>query len=104
VTFLSNQFSRFTTAGLQFGLNGQGNVSMVAASGNVFDARGAACPIVFGCAPAGVLTWVRVLDNIVYGLPRPDQLFVNRYRTNNDVQVDRFIGVQRDFPDPKGRP
>ena len=82
MTFLANQFSRFTAAGLQFGLSGQGNVSMVAASGNVFDARGVTCPLVFGCAPGGVLTWIRVQDNYVYGLPPPERLWVNLFGTN----------------------
>ena len=44
------------------------------------------------------MSWIRIHDNYVYGLPKPEQLFVNRYGTNNDVQVDNFIGVQTRFP------
>jgi hypothetical protein len=97
VAILNNHFSRFTTAGIQFGLDGQGNVSFVVASGNVFDCRHAHGPVVLGSVPKGVLSWIRVQDNYVYGLPKPEQLFVNRYGTNNDVQVGDFIGVQRDY-------
>jgi hypothetical protein len=97
VSFLGNHFSRFTIAALQFGLDGQGNISNVAASGNVFDCRGVTCPVVFGCAPKGVLSWIRVQGNYVYGTPRQDQLFVNTFGTNNDVHVGQFIGVQQDF-------
>jgi hypothetical protein len=98
VSFLNNHYSHFTVAGLQFGLDGQGNVSFVAASGNVFDCRGVTCPVIFGCAPKGVLSWIRVTNNTIMGLPRPDQLFVNRFGTNNDVHVGNFIGVQTSFP------
>jgi hypothetical protein len=97
VSFIGNHFSRFTVAALQFGLNGDGNVSFVAASGNVFDCRGVTCPVVFGCAPTGVLSWIRVTGNYIMGLPRADQLFVNLFKTNNDVHVGGFIGVQRDI-------
>lgn len=98
VAILNNHFSRFTTAGIQFGLDGQGNVSFVVASGNVFDCRHAHGPVVLGSVPKGVLSWIRVTGNYVYGLPKPEQLFVNRYGTNNDVQVGDFIGVQTSFP------
>jgi hypothetical protein len=97
VTFQGNHFSRFTVAALQFGLNGDGNVSFVAASGNVFDCRGVSCPIVFGCAPKGVLSWIRITDNFIMGLPRWDQLFVNLFKTNNEVNIGSFIGVQTSF-------
>lgn len=97
VTFQGNHFSKFTVAALQFGLNGDGNVSFVAAIGNTFDCRHTTCPVVFGCAPNGVLSWIRIADNIVMGLPRPDQLFVNLFKTNNDVNVGNFIGVQTSF-------
>ena len=98
VAILNNHFSRFTTAGIQFGLDGAGNVSFVVASGNVFDCRHTSCPVVLGSVPKGVLSWIRIHDNYVYGLPKPEQLFVNRYGTNNDVQVGTFIGVQTRFP------
>jgi hypothetical protein len=97
VTFQGNHYSGFTVAALQFGLNGDGNVSFVAATGNTFDCRDTTCPVVFGCAPKGVLSWIRVTDNIVMGLPRPDRLFVNLFGTNNDVHVGNFIGVQTNF-------
>jgi hypothetical protein len=97
VTFQSNHFSRFTVAALQFGLNGDGNVSFVTASGNVFDCRGVTCPVVFGCAPKGVLSWICITDNHIMGLPRQDQLFVNLFKTNNLVRVGKFIGPQKDF-------
>jgi hypothetical protein len=97
VTFQGNHFSKFTVAALQFGLNGDGNVSFVAATGNTFDCRHTTCPVVFGCAPNGVLSWIRIADNIIMGLPRPDQLFVNLFKTNNDVHVGNFIGVQTSF-------
>ncbi|RZL29147.1 MAG: hypothetical protein EOP64_02100 [Sphingomonas sp.] len=97
VTFQGNHFSKFTVAALQFGLNGDGNVSFVAATGNTFDCRNTTCPVVFGCAPNGVLSWIRIADNIVMGLPRPDRLFVNLFKTNNDVHVGNFIGVQTSF-------
>jgi hypothetical protein len=98
VTFQGNHYSGFTVAALQFGLNGDGNVSFVAATGNTFDCRDTTCPVVFGCAPRGVLSWIRVVDNIVMGLPRPDRLFVNLFKTSNDVHVGGFIGVQTSFP------
>ena len=97
VTFQGNHFSKFTVAALQFGLNGDGNVSFVAATGNTFDCRNTTCPVIFGCAPNGVLSWIRIADNIVMGLPRPDQLFVNLFKTNNDVHVGNFIGLQTSF-------
>jgi hypothetical protein len=98
VSFLGNHFSRFTVAGIQFGLDGQGNVSFVTASGNVFDCRNTSAPVIFGSVPDGVLSWIRVTDNHIHGLPAPEQLFVNRYRTNNVVRVGGFIGVQHDYP------
>jgi hypothetical protein len=98
VSFLGNHYSRFTVAGIQFGLDGQGNVSFVTASGNVFDCRGTTAPVIFGSVPGGVLSWIRVTGNHIHGLPAPERLFVNRYRTNNVVRVDGFIGVQTDFP------
>lgn len=98
VAFLNNHFSGFTTAALQFGLDGAGNVSFVVASGNVFDCRHTTCPVVLGSVPKGVLSWIRITDNYVYGLPKPEQLFVNRYGTNNEVHVGNFIGVQTSFP------
>jgi hypothetical protein len=97
VTFQGNHYSQFTVAALQFGLNGDGNVSFVVATGNVFDCRHTACPVVFGCAPKGVLSWIRVTDNIVMGLPRQEHLFVNLFKTSNDVHVGNFIGVQTSF-------
>lgn len=98
VSFLGNHYARFSVAGIQFGLDGQGNVSFVTASGNVFDCRGTNAPVIFGSVPAGVLSWIRVTGNHIHGLPAPERLFVNRYRTNNVVHVGEFIGVQRDFP------
>lgn len=98
VAIHANHVSRFTTAAIQFGLDGAGNVSFVVASGNMFDCRGVTCPVVLGSVAGGTLSWIRVTGNYVYGLPQPGQLFVNRYGTNNDVQVGGFIGVQRDFP------
>lgn len=98
VTFQGNHYSGFSVAALQFGLNGDGNVSFVAANGNTFDCRHTTCPVVLGCAPKGVLSWIRVTGNIVMGLPRPDRLFVNLFGTNNDVHVGNFIGVQTSFP------
>jgi hypothetical protein len=95
VSFLNNHIGKFSIAGLQFGLDGQGNVSNVVASGNVFDCRNISAPIVYGCAPDGVLSWIRVTDNFVYGLPDQGKLFVNKFKTNNDVNVERFIGVQK---------
>ena len=98
VSFLGNHYSRFSVAGIQFGLDGQGNVSFVTASGNVFDCRGTNAPVIFGSVPTGVLSWIRVTGNHIHGLPSPARLFVNRYRTNNVVRVGEFIGVQADFP------
>lgn len=98
VAIHANHVSRFTAAAIQFGLDGAGNVSFVTASGNIFDCRGVTCPVVLGSVTGGVLSWIRVTGNYIYGLPQPDQLFVNRYATNNDVHVGGFIGVQRDYP------
>lgn len=98
VSFQGNNIGRFTRAALQFGLEGQGNVSFVTATGNVFDCRNVTCPVVLGDSPKGTLSWIRVADNIVLGLPRPEQLFVNRFATNNVVRVGDFIGVQSDLP------
>jgi len=97
VSFLSNHFSGFTVAALQFGLNGEGNVSFVVASGNVFDCRGSTCPVVFGCAPKGVLSWIQVTNNFIMGIPPRSQLFVNLFGTNNGVHVGGFLGVQTTF-------
>jgi hypothetical protein len=98
VSFQGNHFSHFSRAALQFGLEGQGNVSFITATGNVFDCRHVTCPVVLGDSPKGVLSWVRIVDNIVLGLPKPEQLFVNRFATNNVVRVGSFIGVQSDLP------
>lgn len=97
VTFQGNHYSGFSVAALQFGLQGQGNVSFVAAIGNTFDCRHTTCPVIFGCAPKGVLSWIRVTDNIVMGSPRLDRLFLNLFATNNGVHVGGFIGVQTSF-------
>ena len=99
ISFQGNYFSRFTEAALQFGLNGQGNVSFVVATDNIFDARGTTCPIVLGSVPTGTLSWVQVRNNYVYGTPAPDHLFVNYYGVNNLVKVGEFVGLQRDYPD-----
>jgi hypothetical protein len=98
VSFAGNNISRFTRAAIQFGLDGQGNVSFVTATANVFDCRGVTCPVVLGDSPKGTLSWIRVVDNIVLGLPKPEQMFVNRFATSNVVRIGDFIGVQSDLP------
>jgi len=99
VSFQGNHFSHFSRAAIQFGLEGQGNVSFVTATANVFDCRNnTTCPVVLGDSPKGVLSWIRVVDNIVLGLPKPEQLFVNHFATSNVVRVSGFIGVQTDLP------
>lgn len=98
VSIQGNNIGRFTRAAIQFGLDGQGNVSFVTATGNVFDCRGVTCPVVLGDSPKGTLSWIRVVDNVVLGLPKPEQLFVNRFATSNVVRVGDFIGVQSDLP------
>jgi hypothetical protein len=98
VSFQNNHFSHFSRAAIQFGLEGQGNVSFITATNNVFDCRNNTAPVVLGDSPKGVLSWIRVDSNIVLGLPKPEQLFVNRFATNNVVRVGGFIGVQTDLP------